>query len=59
MARAQGCVGIGPIVKRTLLDEAVRRGVDQVREGKIVVIDVRVMRGYGGAMPKTVLRESE
>jgi thiamine pyrophosphate-dependent acetolactate synthase large subunit-like protein len=42
MARAQGAVGIGPVADAGELQAAIRTGIDEVRAGRVCVIDVRV-----------------
>jgi thiamine pyrophosphate-dependent acetolactate synthase large subunit-like protein len=42
LARAQGCVGFGPIEDRGALVDALRRAVALVRDGAICVVDVRL-----------------
>jgi len=46
MARAQGAIGIGPIIDVKDLQPAIEQGLKQVREGKVCVIDVHVAPGY-------------
>ena len=46
MARAQGAVGIGPIIDVKDLQPAIEQGLKHVREGKVCVIDVHVAPGY-------------
>jgi thiamine pyrophosphate-dependent acetolactate synthase large subunit-like protein len=46
MARAQGAEGIGPVTTLADMHEAMKRAVASVREGKVCVIDARVMPGY-------------
>ena len=46
MARAQGAVGIGPIIDIKDLQPAIEQGLKQVREGRVCVIDVHVAPGY-------------
>jgi thiamine pyrophosphate-dependent acetolactate synthase large subunit-like protein len=50
VARAQGCEGIGPVETAGELVEAVKKGLEMVREGKSVVIDARVRPGYNPNM---------
>jgi thiamine pyrophosphate-dependent acetolactate synthase large subunit-like protein len=46
MAKAQGCVGIGPVTKASELQKAIDQGVEAVRAGKVAVVDARVLPGY-------------
>lgn len=46
MARAQGCVGIGPVEDPRRLVAALGEAVAAVRAGKVCVVDVRVAVGY-------------
>jgi thiamine pyrophosphate-dependent acetolactate synthase large subunit-like protein len=56
IARAQGCVGIGPVTDPKKLVEALRQGIAAVREGKPCVVDVRVDPGYDPAMTAAMQR---
>jgi len=49
MARAQGCVGIGPVGDPTRLVAALAEGITAVRSGKPCVVDVLVAMGYDPA----------
>ena len=49
MARAQGCVGIGPVERPNSLVAALREGIAAVRAGRPCVVDVRVAMGYDPA----------
>ena len=46
MGRAQGAIGIGPIIDVKDLQPAIEQGLKHVREGKVCVIDVHVAPGY-------------
>jgi acetolactate synthase-1/2/3 large subunit len=46
MARAQGAVAIGPVATLAEMHEAMRTAVRAVQDGKVCVIDARVMPGY-------------
>jgi thiamine pyrophosphate-dependent acetolactate synthase large subunit-like protein len=46
MATAQGCVGFGPIHTSDDLRQELVLAVEQVKAGKVVVIDARVSRSY-------------
>lgn len=50
MARAQGLEGIGPVEAPTELAPAIKKGLQSLRQGRAVVIDVRVTPGYSAAM---------
>jgi thiamine pyrophosphate-dependent acetolactate synthase large subunit-like protein len=49
MARAQGCVGIGPVADSKRLVAALEEGIAALRAGRPVVVDVRVAMGYDPA----------
>ena len=46
MARAQGAAGIGPVKSISELKNAVEKAIEAVREGRVCVVDVRVVPGY-------------
>ena len=46
MARAQGCIGIGPVDDPRRLLPALNEAVAAVRAGKVCVVDVHVAAGY-------------
>jgi thiamine pyrophosphate-dependent acetolactate synthase large subunit-like protein len=46
MAKSQGCVGIGPVTRASELQKAIDQGVEATRQGKVVVVDARVLPGY-------------
>ena len=46
LAKAQGCVGIGPVTKASELQKAIDQGVEALRAGKVAVVDARVLPGY-------------
>ena len=50
MGRAQGAVGFGPVEDAAALPEVLADAVAAVRAGAVVVVDVRVLPGYGPAM---------
>jgi thiamine pyrophosphate-dependent acetolactate synthase large subunit-like protein len=50
IATAQGATGIGPVTSPKALAEAIARGLDIVRDGKVAVIDARVQPGYASNM---------
>jgi thiamine pyrophosphate-dependent acetolactate synthase large subunit-like protein len=46
MGRAQGAVGIGPVKELSQLKDSLREAIGQLKAGKVVVVDVRVVPGY-------------
>ena len=46
MARAQGALGIGPVVSVADFKKALAQGIETVRAGGVCVIDARVAPGY-------------
>ena len=48
MARVQGGVGIGPVTDLAAMQPAIEKGIEAAREGKVCVIDARVLPGYDG-----------
>ena len=46
MARAQGAEGIGPVKTLAELKPAIEKAVQAVKQGKVCVVDVRVVPGY-------------
>jgi len=46
MARAQGAEGIGPVFHAKDLLPAVQKAIQHVKDGKVCVVDVRVVPGY-------------
>ena len=46
MARSQGALGIGPVIKPSDLQTTIEQGIAAVREGQTCVIDARVLPGY-------------
>ncbi len=56
MARAQGCVGIGPVHDAAGLEAALAKVLDAVLSGQPVVVDVRVEPGYGTDMQAALTR---
>ncbi|HEX9466502.1 MAG TPA: thiamine pyrophosphate-binding protein [Alphaproteobacteria bacterium] len=59
MARAQGCVGIGPVEDPKKLVAALREGVAAVRGGKPCLIDLRVATGYDPGTTSAMTRVSK
>ena len=57
MARAQGALAFGPVHGADELADLVARASDQVRAGKLVVIDARIQPGYAAAMAKGMTEE--
>ncbi len=57
LARAQGAVGIGPIVDESDVADALSKAIAEVRAGRTVVVDVRVMRGYSEAMAEGMTQD--
>ena len=53
MARAQGAVGIGPVRELSQLGPAIEEGINQVKNGAVCVVDVRVLPGYDANMNPT------
>jgi thiamine pyrophosphate-dependent acetolactate synthase large subunit-like protein len=55
MARAQGAVGIGPLTKVAELKSSLEKAIEEVKQGNVCVVDVRVLPGYdtnmGGTPP--------
>jgi thiamine pyrophosphate-dependent acetolactate synthase large subunit-like protein len=56
IARAQGLVGIGPVLTTKALAEAVGEAVKAAKAGASVVIDARVLPGYNPAMAAGMTR---
>ena len=56
LARAQGAVGIGPIVRPAQLRSALRSAAARVRKGKVVVLDVRVAPEYDAPLANLMVR---
>jgi thiamine pyrophosphate-dependent acetolactate synthase large subunit-like protein len=50
LARAQGAVGFGPVEKGEELLPVLQQAVAALREGHVVVVDVRIATGYTPAM---------
>jgi len=50
MARAQGCVGIGPIRQLDELKPSLETAIEHVKNGAVCVVDVRVVPGYDAPM---------
>ena len=58
MARSQGALGIGPVRDRSKLDHALAEAVDGVRQGHVVVVDVRVEPGYDASTTSAMVPRS-
>ena len=56
IARAQGLIGIGPVEIPEELDAALANAIELVRQGKSVVIDIRVAPGYSPSMASGMTR---
>ncbi len=59
LARAQGAVGIGPVETVAAFEAALADAVAQVRAGKSVVIDARILRGYVKEMAEGMTAEQD
>ena len=59
LARAQGAVGIGPVATVAAFEAALADAVAQVRAGKSVVIDARILRGYVKEMAEGMTAEQD
>ncbi|MFH1604223.1 MAG: thiamine pyrophosphate-dependent enzyme [Pseudomonadota bacterium] len=57
MARAQGAEGIGPVTRFEELAGAVEKGLAAVKDGKVCVVDVRVLPGYDTNMSGSQARQ--
>jgi thiamine pyrophosphate-dependent acetolactate synthase large subunit-like protein len=58
MARAQGCIGIGPVDDPRRLLPALNEAVAAVRAGKVCVVDVRVAAGYDPGAATGILQRA-
>jgi thiamine pyrophosphate-dependent acetolactate synthase large subunit-like protein len=58
LARAQGCVGIGPVTAPEALDAALAEAIAAVDAGRPCLVDVRVLPGYAPPMASAVVRGS-
>jgi len=50
MARAQGAEGIGPVKSVAELKSCMEKAIQAVRDGKVCVVDIRVVPGYDSNM---------
>jgi thiamine pyrophosphate-dependent acetolactate synthase large subunit-like protein len=57
IARAQGAEGIGPVRTPKELAKAVKEGLAHAKQGKVCVIDARVLPGYTPAMANSLVRQ--
>ncbi len=58
MARAQGLTGIGPVRHVRELDAAIAQGLDAMKAGRAVVIDVHIEPGYSPSMASGMTRSA-
>jgi thiamine pyrophosphate-dependent acetolactate synthase large subunit-like protein len=58
MARAQGCIGIGPVDDPRRLLPALNEAVAAVRAGKACVVDVHVAAGYDAGAASGIMQPS-
>jgi thiamine pyrophosphate-dependent acetolactate synthase large subunit-like protein len=58
LARAQGCIGIGPVEDPRRLVSALSEAVAAVRAGKVCVVDVRVAVGYDPAAATGIMQRA-
>jgi len=58
MARAQGCVGIGPVGDPRRLLPALNEAVAAVRAGKVCVVDVHVAAGYDPGAASGIMQQA-
>jgi thiamine pyrophosphate-dependent acetolactate synthase large subunit-like protein len=58
MARAQGCIGIGPVHDPRRLLPALNEAVAAVRAGKVCVVDVHVAAGYDPGATSGILQRA-
>ena len=58
MARAQGCIGIGPVDDPSRLLPALNEAVAAVRAGKVCVVDVHVAAGYDPGAASGILQRA-
>jgi thiamine pyrophosphate-dependent acetolactate synthase large subunit-like protein len=59
LARAQGCVGFGPVADAAELPGVLVEAIAAVETGAVVVVDVRVMTGYGTAITQAFVPPSQ
>jgi thiamine pyrophosphate-dependent acetolactate synthase large subunit-like protein len=56
IARAQGAVGIGPVMSMDQLEAAFEQAIAAVDSGGVAVVDVRVITGYTPAMASALMK---
>jgi hypothetical protein len=56
MARAQGAVGVGPVMSQIELAPAFESAIKAVEAGSVAVVDARVEPGYTPAMAASLTR---
>jgi thiamine pyrophosphate-dependent acetolactate synthase large subunit-like protein len=56
IARAQGAVGIGPVLKHADLESKLKEAISAVDDGKVAVVDVHVAGGYDAGASANVPR---
>ena len=56
LARAQGAVGLGPVISQMDMLPAFENAIRAVEAGSVAVVDVRVEPGYTPAMATSVTR---
>jgi hypothetical protein len=59
LARAQGCIGIGPVENPAKLVAALKEGVATVQAGKPCVVDVRITGSVGDSAGRTPFTRGE
>ena len=57
IARAQGAIGLGPVIDPAQLRPVLEEAAALVRNGALVVVDVRVGAGYSELMAGGLVRE--
>ena len=59
MARAQGCIGVGPVEDPRRLLPALNEAVAAVRAGKVCVVDVHVAAGYDPGAASGIMQPAQ
>ena len=59
LARAQGAIALGPVMRADELDKVLRDAAAKTRAGKVVVVEVRVKAEYDAAIAGTMVRGSQ
>ncbi|MPZ56144.1 MAG: thiamine pyrophosphate-binding protein [Rhizobiales bacterium] len=49
IARAQGAVGLGPVITHEQMEKAFKEAIETIEKGGVAVVDVRVKVGYAAA----------